>query len=107
MPRVAVPTTVSDADGTVLPAETAGDATNNMVVQNTGKTKVHVRNSGATPRVLTILIYRTVAGQPVTSITKTIPAGETHVFGPYPVNDFGTQLLLNPAHAELMFRAID
>ncbi len=107
MARGLIPTTVSDMDGTLLPAETVGDATNNHYVQNTGKTKVLCRNSGATPRVLTILIYRTVAGQPVTSITKTIPAGETHVFGPYPVNDFGTQLLLNPAHAELLFRAID
>ena len=107
MARGLIPTTIADRDGTVLPAETVGDATNFHYVQNTGKTKVIVRNTGATPRILTILVYRTVAGQPVTSITKSIAAGASEVFGPYPVNDFGTQLLLNPAHAELVFRAID
>lgn len=107
MARGQIATTVSDRDGTALPTETDGDAVNNHYIQNTGKTKLLARNSGATPRVVTIHVYRTVQGQTVEPIEKTIPAGETHVFGPYPVNDFGSQLLVDVAHAEVKLRAID
>jgi hypothetical protein len=109
MARVQVPVTVSTRDGVALPAETTGDPVNNHYVQNSGKTKVHVHNTNgaSTARTVTIHVARTVDGQSVTSKTKSIPAGETDVFGPFPQDDYGTQLLIDVDNAELKLRAVE
>ena len=109
MPRVVVTPVVSDRDGEALTAEVNGDPVNNHYVTNTGKTKLLIRNANgaATARTVTIRLFRTVDGQSITSKTKAIPAGETHIFGPYPVNDYGTQLLIDVDNAELKLRAIE
>lgn len=109
MARGQIVATVSTRSGVALPAETNGDATNGHYVQNSGKTKVHVRNSNgsATARVVTFKLYRTVDGLGVTSRTKSIPAGETHVFGPFPKDDYGSQLLIDVDNAELKLRAVE
>lgn len=98
---------VSDKDGTALPTPTTGDAVNNHYFPNTGKTKLFVKNTGATPRIVTIKVSRTVAGQSALPVTKSIPAGETHVFGPYAVNDFGRNVDVDVAHAELTSYTVD
>lgn len=107
MARGAINTYVSDRDGTLLGAETDGDATNGHYLQNSGKTKFTARNSGASARIVTIHVAKTVAGQAVTSITKSVPAGEIHIFGPYSVADFGSQVLIDVAHAEVKLRGIE
>ncbi len=107
MPRVNVAATTSTVNGTKLPNETDGDATNNHSVANSGNTRIIARNSGAGARVLTIHFNRTVRGSTITPITKSIPAGETWIFGPYPTDDFGTVLTFDVAHAELKLRTIE
>jgi hypothetical protein len=109
MARALVPTVVSTTSGVALPTEADGDPVEGHYVQNSGKTKVFVRNSNAasTARVVTFRFYRTVDGQSVTSRAESIPAGETQVFGPFPVNDYGTQLLIDADNAELKLRAVE
>lgn len=107
MPRVAIPATTGTTSGVNLPAETSGDPVNNHSVTNTGRTQLLVRNSGAVARTVTFLFARTVDGSTVTNKTKAIPAGETHLFGPFDRNDYGTELLVNADNAELKFRAIE
>ncbi len=107
MARGLIANVVSDRDGAELPTETTGDAVNNHFFRNSGKTKLFVRNSGVTGRLVTIYVERKVAGQSVTPITKTIAAGKTEVFGPYAVNDFGAMVNVDVAHAELLLRTVD
>lgn len=107
MARGLIANAVSAMTGTALPTETNGDATNQHYFNNTGKTKMHARNSGAGARTVTIYISRTVAGKSVTPIIKSIPAGETHVFGPYDQNDFGTTVNVDVEHAEVKLRTVD
>lgn len=107
MPRVDIPATVGTTSGVALPAEANGDPVNNHTVTNTGRTKILVRNSGAVSRTVTFRFARTVDGQTVTNKTKAIPAGETHLFGPFDVNDYGSQLLIDADNAELKFRVIE
>lgn len=107
MARGLIANAVSDKDGALLPTETTGDATNNHYFRNTGKTRLFVRNSGATGRLVTVRVARTVAGQGVTPVTKTLAAGTTEVFGPYSINDFGAAVEVDVAHAELLLRTVD
>lgn len=107
MARGLISNTVSTRNGTLLAAETTGNATDNHYFNNTGRTKLHVRNSGATPRIVTIYVSKTVAGQAVTPITKSIAAATTQVFGPYNTSDFGDVVNVDVAHAELMLRTVD
>lgn len=99
--------TASKPKGTLLAAENDGDATNHHTLANSGKTKLYVRNSGAGARVVTIAITKQVQGQAVTAITKSVPAGETWVFGPFPVSDFGALVNVDVAHAELKLRGVE
>ncbi len=107
MARGAIATVVSTRDGVALPTPTTGNATDNHKVTNTGKTKVYVKNTGATPRIVTFRFARTVDNQTVTNRTKSIPAGETQVFGPFDVSDYGQELLIDVAHAELTLYAVE
>lgn len=107
MARGLIANAVSDLDGRLLPTETTGDAVNNHYFRNTGKTRLFVRNTGAGARIVTIYVSKTVSGQSVTPITKSLAAGTTEVFGPYPVSDFGSTVNVDVAHAELMLRTVD
>ncbi len=106
MPRVAVPTTTSTSKGALLAAEANGDATNNHYLQNSGRERFIARNSGAGARTVTLLFNKTVEGQAITSYVKSIPAGESWVFGPFDVENYGTQVSINVEHAEVKLRAI-
>jgi hypothetical protein len=109
MARIAIVPVVSDRDGTALTPEVNGDPAENHYVQNSGRTKLLIRNSNgaAQARTVTIRLSRTVDGQTVASKTKAIAAGATEVFGPYPQDDYGTQLLIDVDNAELKLRAIE
>lgn len=107
MARGLIINVVSDRDGEKLPTPTTGDAVNHHFFNNTGKTRLYVKNTGATPRILTVRLARTIAGQTITPVTKSIPAGETHVFGPYSTNDFGRVTDVDVAHAELTLYTVD
>lgn len=109
MARALVPTVVSTRAGVTLPAEQNGDAVNGHYLQNSGKTKLLVRNSNgaATPRVVSFRFSKTVDGSTVTARAETVAAGDTQVFGPFPTDDYGTQLLIDVDNAELKLRAIE
>ena len=107
MARGLIANVVSDMDGIILPTPTTGNATDNHYFNNTGRTKVFIKNTGASARIATVHVSRTVAGQTPAPITKSIPAGETHVFGPYAINDFGRTVNVDVAHAELTLYSVD
>lgn len=107
MARAAIPVTISTRDGVALPAETNGDPANGHYVSNSGKTKLLARNSGAGARTVTFKFYKTVDGKAVADRVESIPAGETHIFGPFPTAEYGTQLLIDAEHAEVKLRAIE
>lgn len=108
MARVAVPVTQSSRAGTVLPAATTGDATNNHSVANDGRVILMVKNTNAssTARSITFLLTATVDGLAVTSRVESVPAGETQLFGPFDPNSYGSTLNVDVAHAELVLNAI-
>lgn len=106
MPRVAVPVTQSTRAGAVLPAATTGDATNNHSVANDGRVTLLVKNTGASSRNITFLTRVSVDGLAAPSRVEAVPAGETQLFGPFPVNDYGSTLQVDVAHAELTINAI-
>lgn len=109
MARALVPTVVSSRSGVALPTAADGDPTNGHYLQNSGKTKLLVENTNgsATARTVTFKFYRTVDGSAVEDRAESIPAGETQVFGPFPTDDYGTQLLIDVDNAELKLRAIE
>jgi hypothetical protein len=107
MARINVPSITPDADGTLMPAATTGDATNNHTVTNSGRTIILITNSGAVDRVATLEVDRKVQGQTVPSLTRTLTAGQRWIFGSLPVADFGRLLRLNVAHAELKIDVIE
>ena len=108
MARSAIPTVTSTTKGVILPAELTGDATNNHYLQNSGREKVHIRNSNgaATARTVTIRFNTTVDGQGVTAFAKAIAAGDTQVFGPFDTAIYGTQVQIDVDNAELKLRAV-
>lgn len=106
MPRVAIAPTQATRAGTVLPAATVGDATENHSVQNDGRVILIVNNTGAASHDITFHTARTIDGLAAPTRVETIPAGQTQVIGPFPPTDYGTTLLVDVAHAELTINAI-
>lgn len=106
MPRAAVSVTQSTRAGTVLPAATAGDATNNHSVANDGRVILMVNNTGATAHDVTFLTVRSVDGLTAPTRVESIPAGETQLFGTFDPTDYGTTLEFDVASAELTINAI-
>lgn len=108
MPRIAL--TVQDATqaGTTLAAEQNSDATEGHYVANNGSIIILARNSNgsATARWVEVQPTRTVAGQEVDAIRKTIAAGASAILGRYDRSDFGSQILINVEHADIKFQVI-
>lgn len=109
MARGLVPTVVSTRAGVALPTAAVGNTVDGHYLQNSGKTKLLVANTNAsaTARTVTFRFFKTVDGSSVTARAESIPAGETQVFGPFPTEDYGTQLLIDVDNAELTLRAIE
>lgn len=93
-------------DGVDMGTATPGDATNNHTLTNDGKTGLLVKNTGATARIVTFKLFKTVDGQAITPRAKSIPAGVTMLFGPFPTDQYGAQLEIDVAHAELTLQAV-
>lgn len=107
MARGNIAAVTPDADGTLMPAATAGDATNDHTVANTGRTIIILNNSGASPRTVQIEIDRTVQGQTPAPLERVIAAGARYVYGNLPVADFGRLLRVNVDHADLKVDVIE
>lgn len=98
--------------GTELPAETTGDATNDMVITgNDGTVVIKARNSGASPRTIDFHLSPTVSPGVGAGRTEqvTIDAGDTIELGPFATSQFNQntagEVWFDPAHADLVFRA--
>ncbi len=96
-----------DVDGTLMPAATSGDATNDHTVINTGRTIIIINNSGASSRTVQLEIDRKVQGETVPPKVRVLAAGERWVFGGLPLADFGSLLRLNVDHADLKIDVIE
>lgn len=101
---------VQDASqaGTTQNAEQNSDVANGNSVVNTGQVVILARNSNgsATARYVDIQPSRTVAGQSVDAIRKTIAAGATAILGRYDRADFGSVIQINAEHADIKFQVI-
>lgn len=65
-------------------SEVTGDTVNDHVMVNTGVEFLQVRNSGGAEYDVTLITPGTVDGQAVADRVVAIPAGETHLIGPFP-----------------------
>jgi hypothetical protein len=103
MSRVNIPvTSIVRTASTATPAEVVGDATNNHSYANADHVFLTVRNAHATlPKNLTVLIPATIDGQAVTSKVYAIPALATHDVGPFPVQFYGSTVLVNVESTDL------
>lgn len=107
MPRVNVPVTTITRTGVAPATPVTGDATNNHTVNNNGRVVLLAKNTNAvsTARVVTIHVEEEVDGQAVSSRTYSLAAGASEYIGPFPVNEYGHDLLVDVAHAELVLSA--
>lgn len=106
MPRVAIPVTQITRAGVAAPTEVNGDATNNHVMGNDGRTFLLVRNSGSTvARVVTLRLSAMHDGQSVTPRTVSVPQSTSRYIGPFPTGDYGSQLQVDVDNAELKLLA--
>ncbi|MFF9043331.1 hypothetical protein [Streptomyces parvulus] len=107
MPRTAVPVTTITRAGVAPPTETNGDATNQHVISNNGKVVLLARNAGSTvARTVTLRVRSTVDGQPVTPRTVSVPQSASRWIGPFPIDQYGTQLQVDVDNAELKLTAL-
>jgi hypothetical protein len=107
MARGTLPLTQITRDGVAAAAEVNGDATNGHQVTNDELVILLVRNSNgaSTARTITFETPGTVDSQAVADRTKSIPAGTSQYFGPFPVNVYGSTLLIDVDNAELKLSA--
>ncbi len=105
MPRVNVPVTDITRAGITPATEVNGDATNQHSFANDGATWLEVRNGGASPRTLTLVIGTTVDGNAVTNPTVALAASALKKVGPFPVGIYGTTMSVNVDHADIKLTA--
>lgn len=107
MPRVAVPLTSIARAGVAPATPTTGDATNNHTIPNDGAVFLLAKNTNgaSTARTLTVHIAKTVDGQAATSRTYSLAAGASLYLGRWPASEYGSDLLVDVSHAELVLSA--
>ncbi|MGW1998486.1 hypothetical protein [Embleya sp. NPDC001921] len=105
MARVNVPVTLITRAGVQPGTPVVGDATNNHIVVNNGRTWLEVENAGATSRVLTINIAKTVDGQTPAAKTYSLAAGAFRRIGPFPTDIYGASINVDVAHLDLKLTA--
>lgn len=106
MARSAVPLVTSTTKGVKRATAATGDPVNGHYLQNSGREKLHVNNSGASPYTVTIKFSTTVDGQAVADYVQSIPAGELWTFGPFNTTYYGTQVLIDVSNAALKLDAV-
>lgn len=107
MARAALPLTQIVRAGIAPAAEVTGDTVNNHSMSNDGHAFLICRNSngGSTAHILTIHLFGGVDGEPITSRAISVAAAATVYIGPFPTTEYGTSVLIDPAHAELKLSA--
>jgi hypothetical protein len=71
-----------NVEGSVLTAASSGGDS----FPNTGREFVVFRNGDSSSKTVTLVFQTTVDGQSIANRTVSVPAGETFIFGPFPVN---------------------
>ena len=103
-------TTIARAGTTWPPTEVNGDATNqHQVLNSDARTIIVVRNSGVVDRTVTFRIPKTVDGQAVAPVVRTLAASAVKAFGTFSADDYGSTLLIDVEHSDLKlyaFRAV-
>lgn len=109
MSRTAITVTPITRAGVAPPSEATGDVAQGNTVPNDGNTFLLVRNSNgaSTARVLTIRLSGGADGQSIVPRTVSIPAAASRYIGPFDTASYGTDLLLDPDHAELKIIAMN
>jgi len=107
MPRVNVPVTAITRAGVTPAAEVNGNATDNHVVANNGRTVLLVRNANgsSTTRTLTVIIQGAIDGFAPAPRTYPIAAGASRYIGPFDTVAYGTLMQVNVDNAELKLSA--
>ena len=96
-------------DAGVLVAATAAHATDKEQTLLTGREILLARNSGATPRVVTITSKADTTTGRVGDVTATVAAGAIRMFGPFDQDGFRQSdgmLYFEAAHAEIIWSVI-
>lgn len=86
-------------------SEVAADVTGNTF-PNDGKVLLVARNSGATPRNITMTTPGTVDEQAIADPVYSLAAGATVILGPFDPTVYGTTMTVTAAHAEVMLAAV-
>lgn len=100
MATALTPTSLSRTALTTLATPAAGDVTGNTF-PNGGSTFLHVKNTGATPRTLSVAFGRTVDGQTVAPRSITVPATSDGLYRVGGVSDYGAVVTVTPSHADV------
>lgn len=106
MARGAIPTVSSTSKGIKRATAANGDTVNGHYLQNSGRERFTANNTGGSAYTVTISFAKTVDGQPVTAYTRSIPAGELWVFGPFDVDNYGTQVAVDVSNAAVKLDAV-
>lgn len=108
MARSTLTVTTITKTGVATPAETNGDATNNHLLPNDGRTFLLVRNANgaSTARTLTVRLQGSVDGQAITPKTYSIPAAASRYIGPFDTSRYGTSTQIDVDNAELKLTAL-
>ncbi|MEU8334799.1 hypothetical protein [Micromonospora tulbaghiae] len=107
MPRVNVPVTTITRAGVAPAAEVNGDAAQNHVLSNDGRTFLLVRNANgsSTARTLTVIIQGAIDGFAPAPRTYSIAAGASRYIGPFDTVAYGSLMQINVDNAELKLSA--
>ncbi|MGW1998537.1 hypothetical protein [Embleya sp. NPDC001921] len=105
MARVNVPVTTVTRAGVATATPIPGDATNGHSVVNNGRTKVVVKNTGATSRTVSFVITKLTDGETPPAKTFTLAAGAERSYGPWPTDFYSKVLQINVSHAEVTLLA--
>lgn len=106
MARAAIPTSTSTTKGVKRATAATGDTVNGHYLANSGRERLHVKNTGASAYTVTIKFNKTVDGQSVADYVKSIPAGESWTFGPFDTENYGTQVLIDVNNAAITLDAV-
>ena len=86
-------------------SEVAADVAGNTF-QNDGKVLIVARNSGVTPRNITMTTPGTVDGEAIGDPVYSLAASATVILGPFDPAVYGHTMTITAAHAEVMLTAV-
>lgn len=95
--------------GAVTITGTAANATDKEQCLHSDRLVLIARNSGATPRVVTITGVQDPTTKRTADLTATVPAGAQRMFGPFHPNGFKQtdgMVYFEAAHAEVIWTPI-